>query len=288
MRIAFIILAHRNPSQLERLLKKLAHPEIDCYVHIDAKCNMADWKQALSLPQTYTVKPRTDIKWAGYSMVEASLQCMEMVRASGIRYSYVTMLSGQDYLIKTASHIYQFLSQQNGQQFIGLIPDEELQTMLSKTNNYHLVEHNFPGKYKLAQLFTRLMPPRKVPLGMQLYSGSQWWTLTHDCVNYLLDHIRQHPSISRFFRYSWGPDEFIFQTILMNSPYKARVTGYDLHYIDWSAGKEHPKTLGRDDVDKMIASELLLARKFEMEKDPGLLDLIDTKVLQSVKHGHSS
>lgn len=278
MKIAFIILAHRNPAQLERLLKKLAHPDVDCYVHIDAKCNLAEWQQALSQPQTFLVKPRVNIKWAGYSMVEATLYCMETVRASGVPYAYVTMASGQDYIIKPVGEIVDFLTRPSDRQYIGLIPDTELQAMLSKMNNYHLVEYNFPGKYKLAQLFTRLMPPRKPPMGMRLYSGSQWWTLTMDCVVFLLDHIRKHPSISRFFRFSWGPDEFIFQTLLMNSPYREAVTGYDLHYIDWSAGKEHPKNLGRDDIDAMLASGMLLARKFEMDKDPELLDLIDARL----------
>lgn len=113
---------------------------------------------------------------------------------------------------------------------------------------------------------------------MRLYSGSQWWTLSLDCMNYLLDQIREHPAISRFFKFTWGPDEFIFQTLLMNSPYREAVTGYDLHYIDWSAGKEHPKNLGADDIDKMMASPLLLARKFDINKDPDVLDLIDARL----------
>ncbi len=278
MKTAFIILTHRNPTQLERLLKKLAHPGIDCYVHIDAKCDMAEWEPVLSLPQTYTVQPRTDIKWAGYSMVEATLHCMEAVRNSGIKYSYVTMTSGQDYVIKPANEIYEFLTKPSDLQYIGLISDAELQPMLSKTNDYHLVEYNFPGKFRLAQLFTKLMPARKPPLGMRLYSGSQWWTLSLDCMNYLLNQIREHPAISRFFKFTWGPDEFIFQTLLMNSPYREAVTGYDLHYIDWSAGKEHPKNLGADDIDKMMASPLLLARKFDINKDPDVLDLIDARL----------
>lgn len=285
MKIAFIILAHKHPAQLERLLRKLAHPEIDCYVHVDAKSDLEVWQQALSLPRVYTVHPRVDIKWAGYSMVEATLHSMQAVRDSGNTYAYITMLSGQDYVIKTAGHIHHFLTQPSDRQYIGLIDDQTLQKMMSKMNEYHLVEYNFPGRFRLAKLFTRLMPSRKAPLDMRLYSGSQWWTLTQDCVNFLLDHIRQHPSISRFFKFTWGADEFIFQTILMNSRYRDAVTGYDLHYIDWSAGTEHPKTLGMEDVDKMIGSKLLVARKFDMEKDPELLDLIDERLSRPINEG---
>ncbi len=279
MKIAFIILTHRNPAQLERLLRRIAHPGIDCYVHIDAKCNLDEWKQALNLPGVFTVLPRTDIKWAGYGMVEATFDCMRQIRNSGMSYNYITMLSGQDYPIKTAEEIFRFLSRPSTKQYIGIIPETELAMMMSKVNNYHLVDLTFPGKFKLADLMTKLLPARKPPLRMKIYSGSQWWTLTEDCAYFILDHMERHPAISRYFKLTWGPDEFIFQTILMNSKYKNEVTGYDLHYIDWSEGKEHPKMLSAEDLPAMAASPLLFARKFDMDKDPGLLDLIDRELI---------
>jgi hypothetical protein len=61
MKIAFIILAHRHPAQLKRLLQALSHPGIDCYVHVDAKCNLSDWEDALSLPNVYIAKGESDL-----------------------------------------------------------------------------------------------------------------------------------------------------------------------------------------------------------------------------------
>jgi hypothetical protein len=282
MRIAFIILAHKQPAQLHRLLTRLSHPNIDCYVHIDAKCRIEDYVEALSLPQVYTVSSRVDVIWAGWSIVQATLNGMEAARRSGKQYTYITLLSGQDYVIKTTEHIYHTLTQPSSRQYIGLISAKDLQPMMSKVNNYHLVEYNFPGKYKFANLLTKVLPARKPPFGLEIYSGSTWWTLTQDCVNYILNYIRENPSLVRYFKLTWGPDEFVFQTILMNSPYKEAVTGYDLHYIDWgndrSIGQNHPKTLGLEDVEPMLKSDRLVARKFEMDKDPTLLDKIDQEL----------
>ncbi|WP_343307688.1 beta-1,6-N-acetylglucosaminyltransferase [Chitinophaga niabensis] len=282
MRTAFIILAHKQPAQLHRLLTRLQHPHIDCFVHIDAKCNIADYAAALSLPQVYTVTPRVNVTWAGWGIVQATLNGMEATRQSGNTYTYITMLSGQDYVIKTTEHIYHTLTQPNSKQYIGLITEEELKPMMSKVNNYHLVECNFPGKYKFADLLTKILPARKPPFGLKIYSGSAWWTLTQDCVNYLLDYIRERPKLVRYFKLTWGSDEFIFQTILMGSPYKEAVTGYDLHYIDWgndrAKGQNHPKTLDMEDVEPMLKSDRLVARKFEMDKNPALLDKIDQEL----------
>ena len=282
MRTAFIILAHKQPAQLHRLLTRLQHPNIDCFVHIDAKCKIEEYAEALSLPQVYTVTSRVNVTWAGLGIVQATLNGMEATRRSGKSYTYITMLSGQDYVIKTTEQIYHTLTQPNNKQYIGLITEEELKPMMSKVNNYHLVEYNFPGKYKFANLLTKILPARKPPCGLKIYSGSAWWTLTQDCVNYLLDYIRENPALVRYFKLTWGSDEFIFQTILMGSPYKEALTGYDLHYIDWGSdrtlGQNHPKTLGLEDVDAMLKSDRLVARKFEMDKNPALLDKIDEEL----------
>lgn len=37
MKIAILILCHKNPKQINLLLDKLNHQDIDCYIHIDKK-----------------------------------------------------------------------------------------------------------------------------------------------------------------------------------------------------------------------------------------------------------
>jgi len=278
MRIAFIIQVHKHPEQLERLLLKLAHPQIDCYVHVDAKCNLADWEQVLALPQVFTVKERANVTWAGWGIIQASLNGMNAVLNAGKPYTYVTLLSGQDYPLASSADIYSHLSALSGQQFMDLITEEALQPMMSKMNNYHFVEYNFPGKYRLAKWVTAILPRRKVPLGLQLYCGSAWWTLSLDCVKYCVEYERQHPALRRFFKLTWGADEFIFQTILMNSSYKTKITGYNLHYIDWSAGKEHPKVLTLEDKTALIQSDKLFARKMDIGLSASLMNEIDQLV----------
>lgn len=280
MRIAFIIQVHKQPAQLERLLQSLAHPQVDCYVHIDAKCALSGWEQALALPQVYLVKERANVTWAGWGIIQASLNGMNAVLRSGIDYAWVTLLSGQDYPLQPIDNIIRFLEKQSGQQFMNVISEEALQPMMSKMEHYHFVEYNFPGKYKLGQLLTAIMPRRKAPMGLKLYCGSAWWTLSLDCVRYCVEYEQQHPALRRYFRLTWGADEFIFQTILMNSDvYRPQLTDY-LHYIDWSAGKEHPKVLGLEDLEALMLSGKCFARKFD--HGAPVLDRIDEVIKNPV------
>ncbi|CAL1518095.1 beta-1,6-N-acetylglucosaminyltransferase [Chitinophaga sp. MM2321] len=279
MSIAFIIQAHKNPAQLERLLHRLAHPDIDCYIHIDAKCDLADWQQVMTLPQVYLVKKRVNVTWAGWGLIQATLNSMASVIASGRQYAYITQLSGQDYPLKSAVAIHNYLYSQHNIQFMDIINEDELRRTISKVEQYHFVDYNFPGKYRLAEYLNKILPKRKAPLGHTFYSGSVWWTLTQDCVKYCIEYEQQHPELRRFYKLSWGADEFIFQTILMNSEYQHQIAGHNLHYIDWSEGKANPKLLGMEDMDAMMLSDKLFARKFDQDHSPGLLDKIDTLII---------
>ncbi|SKA46087.1 Core-2/I-Branching enzyme [Chitinophaga eiseniae] len=280
MKIAFIIQVHKQPAQLERLLKSLAHPQVDCYVHIDAKCALTEWEPVLALPQVYLVKERANVTWAGWGIIQASLNGMNAVLRSGTNYAWVTLLSGQDYPLQPIDGILRFLAKQTGKQFMNVISEEALRPMMTKMEHYHFVEYNFPGKYKLAQLLTALLPRRKAPLGLKLYCGSAWWTLTMDCVRFCVEYEQQHPALRRYFRLTWGADEFIFQTILMNNEvYRSQLTDY-LHYIDWSAGKEHPKVLGLEDMEALMLSGKCFARKFDYGAP--VLDRIDEIIKKPV------
>ena len=58
MRIAHIIMAYKDPEQIERLVKNMAHPDFDFYVHIDTKFDIAPFA---FLKSAFTIKkPGTD------------------------------------------------------------------------------------------------------------------------------------------------------------------------------------------------------------------------------------
>ena len=47
-----------------------------------------------------------------------------------------------------------------------------------------------------------------------------------------------------------------------------------LVYIDWSEGKSSPRVLTDSDYSNIVASEKLLARKIDSEKEPRLYQLL--------------
>ena len=69
---------------------------------------------------------------------------------------------------------------------------------------------------------------------MNLYGGSQWWTLTRPAVEHILEFTVANPRIVKFFENTWTPDESFFQTIIGNSSFRARIAkNLTLNFIYW-------------------------------------------------------
>ena len=102
-------------------------------------------------------------------------------------------------------------------------------------------------------------------------------TLSSECAFYVLEFIESNKKLRRFIRFTWGPDEFIVPTLIMNSKFKESVVNNNFYYIDWSKGGDNPKTLLTEDYPMLLSSDKMLARKFDMAEDAVILDLLDKR-----------
>ena len=276
MRLAHLILTHANPAQLSRLIDKLNHEGADFYVHLDLKTSVEPFASLSERKNVRFITKREKVHWAGYSLVEATVNGMWEILSTGIDYSYINLLSGQDYPIKSTGYIHQFLSANPGRAFMhSLSVREEWTEAIPRIAEYHLVNMNFPGRYAVQGLLNKLLPERKFPFSMTPVGRSQWFTIAPECAKYIIKFLEEHPSFVRFFKLSWAPDEMIFQTILYNSRFKSAMVNDNLLYVDWSAGKPNPKVLTMEDADRLRKSDKLFARKFSPSIDAGILDYLD-------------
>lgn len=277
MRIAHLILAHKNPEQLERLLIALAYPSFYFYIHVDKKINQASFKYLSKIKNVFFIKNRTKIYWAGYGTIQATINGIAEILQN--KYDYINVISAQDFPLKTAKHIHDFFLNNQGKQFITceLVEDKwkEAEVRIKK---YHLINWRIPGKYHLEKLINSILPERKFPLDFAIVGRSNWFTITSQAAQYLLDFIKSHPEIVRFFKYSWGADELFFSIILYNSHFKDQIED-NLVYVDWSEKKAHPKILGKQDFNALEFSDKLFARKFDIDADLVIFEMLENKLL---------
>jgi Core-2/I-Branching enzyme len=100
-------------------------------------------------------------------------------------------------------------------------------------------------------------------------------TTSTECAAYIVDFIESNKRLRWYLRFTWGADEFVIPTLIMNSKFRETVINDNFYYIDWSKGGASPKTLITEDYDLLLSSDKMFARKFDIKVDSKILDLLD-------------
>jgi hypothetical protein len=284
MRIAHLILAHNNPQQLEQLIGKLSYADDSIYIHLDKKADIRPFEYLMALKNVHFVKDRVSVKWGACSIVDATINGFKQIMSSGQDHQFVNLLSGADLPLQRAEHIHSFLSANTGKIFMSYMPIlDEWEEAVSRIIHYHFNEYAFPGVYKMQALVNKVMPKRKLPNGMIAVGHSQWFTACSESIDFIIKYWDRTPKLRRFIKLTWGPDEFVFQTILYNSRFKDQMVNDNLRYIDWSNGGASPKTFTIADTEALLNSEKLYARKFDLGQHPDVIAEIDKKLMKAAR-----
>lgn len=280
MRVAHLILTYTNPHQTERMIKSMMHEDFDFYIHVDKKYDINPHLFLKDLPNVYFINKRVDVKWAGFNTVIATFECIKEIVATGIKYEFINFLSGQDYPLKPATALADFFKENTGKEFLSYrdIKNDWKEGSI-RMEKYFLTGYNFKGKYVLEKIINFFMPIRKIPYDLHPYGKSMFWMLSPKAALYVVENVEKDKKLMNFFSLCWGSDEFVFQTILLNSFYKEKVVNEAYRYIDWSLGGAHPKVLDEKDFEPIKKSNMLFARKMDIVKSSKLIDLIETDLL---------
>jgi hypothetical protein len=120
MHLNYIVLAHKNPAQITRMIRRLDCPEARFYINIDAPVELAPFQAALAdNPRCvfFTGAQRLNTMWGHVNAVKAALVGIAQILADQ-RTGYTILVSGQDYPLKSSEYIQQFYQANYGQNFI--------------------------------------------------------------------------------------------------------------------------------------------------------------------------
>lgn len=281
MKIAYLVQAHTNFKQVNMLIKKVVDEHTDVYIHIDKKNDQLfhDLVEAYkNSERVFVITKRVDVNWSGFSQIQATLNLMQFVDGIKKKYDYVSLISGQCFPIKSNEEIRSFLIENNGSEFIAYrdITNDKVSLYRLKNYNFFRENKNIRKFYMrtLDNVIRRVQKNfvmRKNFKGMNLYHGSQWFTITYACMQYILTYLKENKVFLEDFKYTLVPDEHFFQMILLNTNYKEKVVNNNLRYIDWENCKNSPRTLSDIDFDKLMKSSKLIARKFDSKIDEEIL-----------------
>jgi Core-2/I-Branching enzyme len=285
--VAYIVLAHRHPDQLARLLDRLHHPGDSVFVHVDRRQALGPFVESLT-PHMGTgfvnlARRRFPSYWAHYNLVAATLTTLEQALQEAT-FAHVALLSGEDYPLVPTAVIREFLATAGDRSFMfhsdGTEPSRPDRTGNTKWywngDLRRITYRHYRVGGRMLHVPNRYLPdiPRLAPpADLQIYQGSQWWVLSWQAARYVVETFVRRPELRRFFRRVQAPDEFALQMVLCNSRLAERIVNDDLHFISWQGS--HARTLRMPDLPGLRETSKLFARKVNQNDDSDLLDALD-------------
>ena len=286
MRIAYVMLAHKSPFQVARLVERLRMPGARFYLHVDARTDarvFREFENALRPMPDVMFLRRHRSDWGRIGLVTATLEGIRAAVAES-NFDVLSLVTGQDYPIKSNGYIAEFFERNEGRSFLEYfrLPGREWQDErggLDRIEYWHV---------HLRRVAVRLPPQRlhrfikrRLPPGIAAFGGSAYWSLNEEAVRYVHEFVTDNPEFIRYLRHAKIPEELFMQMILLSSPLADSIVNDNLRYIDWSANEAHPAVLTRSDFTTLASSTALYARKFDVDRDSEIMDLIDATLLRT-------
>ena len=277
MKIAYIILVHKNPKQLIRLINCLDVEKSTFFVHIDKKTNQNIYQEIcefINKKSNIFLLKRKNIYWGDFSQIHPVLLGIKEIFKQNIDFDYVKLLTGQDYPIKSRKEIEDFLLANSEKSFMEYfsIPSKDWENGGEMNGGIDRIKYWY---LRILKKRYKIPIERKFPKGFQPFAGSAYWCLSRECAEYLKDFVQRKKAFVNFFKNVNLPDEIFFQTIFLNSPLKEKIINNNLTYTYWHYNSPNPEILTKNHLKEISESSCLFARKFDIYQDSKILDLLD-------------
>jgi hypothetical protein len=268
MRQVILIHAHQDLGQLNALVSQLLDDDFLIYVNVDAK-------SAIDVgglhPAARLVAPRIAVHWGQFSQVEATLHSMRQVLAQAGAFDKLLFISAQDAPLLPNRRLKQELAALAGRELLDCVAVGP--QGWDCAGRYQYFHRGALACRAISRIMRTAGLRRAMVNGWQPWGGSSWWALSRECVRAIVARVGADPAIVRFFRSVACPDELFFQTLVMNSPFRARVLADNFRHVQWG-GARHPKVLDESDFAAISASHAHFCRKLDAAASAALLPLL--------------
>lgn len=280
----FLILAHKQPELLRRIVSVLASPNHYFVINVDSKCkNIQEFYDKLDGISNVSIVSYS-VFHCDYSHLVALLEMFKVAMTIG-NIDYYHVISGQDYPLRSNSQFDEFF-EKNNHSYMYLSLEET--PKLKKDRDYfqygwHFNKHKgtlfkFYSKLKIDSLLGRII--KRKPISG--YSGGwDWFSWHSSVVNYFFSYLQEHPGYVERYNHTMTPTEHIFHTVVAN---KVEELGIEynnpLRYVSWVPHRHvntsyRPYNLNDLDYPYVINSKAFFCRKVDEIESCKLLDMID-------------
>jgi len=287
VRIGYLVVSHRDPGQVRRLVRVLNEtPGAEVLVRHDQRRSPLP-RDEVEDAGGRLLDDGLELEWGGWGQAEVLL--------NGIRRldtDWVVVLSGQDYPLRPLAEIQAFFGGTEHEALLGDAWELDLARDPGPPRDEFFTRYAYrhyrrpPGLGELPRrlrpvLYTREMPPRlgvrRLRRPSSVFVSADWLTVSRRAVASIERYVREQSAAMRYFRRVAVPSEALFATALMRD--EALSIGLDhRRFIRFPhEGAPHPDTLTSADLPELQRSSALFARKFDVRVDAEVLDALDER-----------
>jgi hypothetical protein len=295
--VAYLVVSHRNPEQVLRLVAALREgPSSEVVVRHDDRRSHLPQAEVEDLG-AHLLDDGIEVDWGSFSYLRMLLAALEWM-LERLDPDWLLVLSGQDYPIRPLAEVEAFLEAAAEDAFLGSAwqldttsrpgPRRE-EFFLRYAYRHYAVPRSTPRPPNAVRrlLYARDLPGglgrrlgvRRVRLpfgpGLRCYVSTDWLTLSRRAAVAVTEHARDEPGLMRFWRRTIIPSEAFFATALLNDP-ALHIARWDRRFVLFPGPEApHPEVLRHRDLDRLLASDAYFARKFDATVDGEVLDELD-------------
>jgi hypothetical protein len=301
MSLAIHILAHKQPTQVERLIAAVLRPENLIVLHLDRRASSdlhsLGQKFAAAHSNVLLQRPR-EVIWFGWQGLHAQLEAMAIALKHFAGWTHLITLSGADFPLQPIEITAAQLAQKPATSFVSWFNPSQQKLWCDakqRVERFHLASPRLQRVLQIPLLGRKLrslfgwnnypLPwvpgiRRRYPAGMPYLGGSNWCVLARPACEWLT-RDRKAVSFANWIRNVGNPDEMYFQSTLCGGIYDGVVENGSGHFIEFSPDSASPRVFTREDFDRLLASGKPFARKFDENFDPVILDRLEEHLQSS-------
>ncbi|WP_415326982.1 beta-1,6-N-acetylglucosaminyltransferase [Chryseobacterium sp. MMS23-Vi53] len=272
IRIAYFIMVHHKPNTFKAMFEKIYTRDQFYLIHIDRKAKEEFTEEIqqylIHFPNVYILES-INIVAGGFSIIQAELNAMEFLLNVTAEWDYFINLSGEDYPLKSQNIIRQFLTSNNGRNYLFYYDQKFYRPDTLKRIQNHFTE--------LSHKISSLIYKRTFMEGVTPYIGGKWFIFTRETCSFLTNNKRVI-DFEDYYLHTLLPAESFFQTVLMNTIFKDIIVNDDKRA---SIEKTFFNKNSYQDsfIESLKDSNQLFIRKIDHENSPAILKYIDETYL---------
>ncbi|KAF7208149.1 beta-1,3-galactosyl-O-glycosyl-glycoprotein beta-1,6-N-acetylglucosaminyltransferase 7 [Nothobranchius furzeri] len=287
--LAFIVTVHKDLELFVRMLRGIYMPQNVYCIHIDAKAPQ-EYKVAIRrlvecFHNVFLSSRSETVTYAGFSRLQADLNCMKDLVKSKINWRKVVNLCGQDFPVMSNLELVQYMQSKEWRDKNMTPGVKQPESMRYRTQSHY--HENVVLNIAQRMLGQKKAPP---PHNLQIYFGTAYYALTRAFVDFVLDSPKAQ-DLLEWSKDTFSPDEHYWVTLnhIKEAPGSHADGGWEgaIRAIKWGdqEGTKHDGCRGHyvrnicifglKDLPWIINRNDMFANKFESNSYPEALDCLE-------------